>query len=174
MKILMMAMLCLSIWTGFAVAGNWEPSEAQKAEAMRAAVAYFEMLDQKHFESAYAMLSPLSKATATEAQYGRFWEGNMQRAGKLVERNIRKFTWYPNGSDEGTGVTAAVDYDGAFVTSNVYCGYIALVEMPGGHFRLLRDDVTLATTGMIRKMPPSVRIQMFNRPGCRRFLTADE
>ena len=174
MRLIAIALSLLVGWMATALSQDWQPTEAQKTAAMRTANAYFEMIDKGRYDVAYSMLAPSVKATATEEQYVRFWTDNKRRAGNLQQRKILRVTWYPTGSAEGTGVAAAVDYEGAFDRSNVYCGYLALIEMPGGVFDLLRDDMTLATTELIRQMPPAVRIQTFNRPGCRRFLLDDE
>lgn len=164
----------LVLGSQMSIAQEWEPSEAQKKAAIRTANAYFEMIDNGRYKMAYTMLAPSLRANVSEEQYALHWQDNRRRAGTLASRNFTKVTWYPKGTGEGTGVAVAIDYEGSFTRSNIYCGYLVLVEMPGGYFELLRDDITLATTETIRKMPPQVRIQIFNRPGCRRYLSEDE
>lgn len=174
MKTVVTAIAALLAISTAAGADDWQPTEAQKTEALRTANSYFELIDKGRYDAAYAMQTPSTRATATKSQYVSFWQDNARRTGDLRYRRVLQVTWYLTDSPDGTAVAAAVDYEGAYEKSNIYCGYLALIETTGGTFQLLRDDLTLATSALLRKMPPVVRIQTFNRPGCRRFLADEE
>ena len=173
MRLLLIATALILLGSGSLFAQNWEPTEAQKEAAIRTANAYFQMIDAGRFETAFTIFAPSVRTRLSVDQYAQYWRDTRRRAGALIDRRYTKVTWYPKGGSEGTGLAVAIDYEGSYSRSNVYCGFVAMVEMPTGVFEVLRDDIVLLDTATLRKMPPQVRIQMFNRPGCRRFLADD-
>jgi hypothetical protein len=63
------------------------------------------------------------------------------QAGKVLERRIRKVTWYkdpPNA--QLPGVYAAVDFIGRFENVDTHCGYVVWHQRDDGAFRIMREE----------------------------------
>lgn len=156
------------------LAEDWAPSEVQKNGAAETAFVYFRMLDTGRFDAAFKLFAPEIKNKPTLAEYVKHWQEIKRRIGQLTTRRLGQTSWSPEGTKASPKLAVAIEYDGAYARADVYCGHLLMVEVSEGFFMILRDDVTLMTTDHVRRMPPQVRIQMFNRPGCRRYLSADE
>ena len=110
------------------------------------------------------------RASATEAEFAELQTQLRGRAGKVSRSNVTGLSWYPTGSQLGTGVAAALDFHSLLPAKNQLCGYLAFIELSDNRFVLLRDDTTFVEPRLLSAMSGEQKRQLLDRPGCRHLL----
>ena len=174
-KFVLPALLGLAILPGCAqepaTPGKWQPSQQQKDAVIALANSYFEARDSQNHTDAAAMMTPAVQARMDLSQLSSMLADEVERYGQVTQRRIASVSWYPNGSKEGTGVAAGVDFQARTEGKGILCGYLAIIERTPGRFEILREDSTAFFPETVEKMQQKDRVALLNRPGCRVFLT---
>jgi hypothetical protein len=108
------------------------------AEIERLTQRYFSAKDNGSYREAFDMMrpgvAPFDSWTETAMKFNA-------EAGKVLERRIRKVTWYkdpPNA--QLPGVYAAADYVSRFENIDTHCGYVVWHQEEDGMFRVMREE----------------------------------
>lgn len=129
---------------------------------------FFDLQDRSRFEQAYAMLAPGWKAISSAEAWIASREDSRARAGRLVDVQITKVTWYDNPPDApAPGAYVAFDYSGRTERFPVYCGYLIWHQQPGGDFLLAREESGHLDEAALAKISPADLPTARANLGCR-------
>lgn len=169
-KSLLVAAICLGLLPSHVVAQSWQPSDQQKTAVVSLANAFFAAMDDQRFDDARGMMTPGMQNSIDPAHLRQAKAGQRARYGKVTQRRVASVSWYPNGSQEGTGVAAGVDFQAQTEGGGYLCGYLAIIERMPGEFEVLRHDSTAFLLKDAKTMSNAKLIELLDRPGCRVFL----
>lgn len=119
---------------------GWHPTAAQAQSVERDTTAYFGAKDAGRYSAAYEQLSSGLKKTTSFEHWRAMAEDFSSKAGPVVDRRIRKVTWYRNPPQAEPGTYAAVDFSSRFANIDIHCGYLAWIEQADGSFRMVREE----------------------------------
>jgi len=89
-------------------------------------------------------------------------------AGKPKARTIVAVTFYDDPADAPQlGRFAAADYRASFANQAAYCGYVIWLRQADGSYRLIREDESLITDEIARKLTAEQIASLKKQPGCR-------
>lgn len=146
---------------------NWKPTEKQAATVLAATYKYFISQDSGEISASYQMLAATMKASASATEWQRSISEFNKRAGASLGRSVSKLTWYPDtDSPSGRGLFVAADFSGAFVNSELFCGYLAWFELPDGTFELVREEKNIIDKNSAKQMKQT-DIDAFKSRYCR-------
>lgn len=133
---------------------QWQASNEQLVRVEALSRAYFASKDEGRHKEAYAMLAPSQQQLLPFARWSFLTQDFNARAGKLVNRDTRKITWYRNPPQAAPGVYAAVDFAGEYANTSLYCGYLILSEQADGSFLILREEQNVIDKDTAAKLKP--------------------
>lgn len=165
------ALVCVAAIATAVSAQDWQPSKTQSAGALGLLEDYFLTISEDDFVALHSLLAPSLAAQAGPAEHEALHRENRAKFGRVVSRTVQKSSWYPGRSVEGTGLVVAIDFDGRTERGAIVCGYVALIERVPNSFAILRDDTTYADPRKLEQMSPPKLSELFDRPGCRKFLS---
>jgi hypothetical protein len=129
---------------------------------------FFELQDHGRFEQAYAMLTPGLMAISAADAWVAARKDFRARAGRLLDLQIKKVTWYDNPPDAPEpGVYVAFDFSGRTERFPVYCGYLMWQQQTGGDFLLARDESAHLDEAALARISPSDLPTARANLGCR-------
>jgi hypothetical protein len=115
-----------------------QKASGDSAEIERLTYRYFSAKDNGSYREAFEMMRP--DVAPLESWVEATMKFNVQ-AGKVLQRRIRKVTWYkdpPNA--QLPGVYAAADYVSHFEHIDTHCGYVVWHREDDGTFRVMREE----------------------------------
>ncbi|MTV38722.1 DUF4019 domain-containing protein [Duganella radicis] len=136
------------------VSSQWRASSAQIERVESLSRLYFAAKDDARYQEAYAVLTPSQHQQTPFARWSFLAQDFNAQAGKLIQRDFKKITWYRNPPQAPAGVYAAVDFSGEYANTSLYCGYLVLVEQPDGAFLILREEQNVVDKDTAAKLKP--------------------
>jgi hypothetical protein len=122
---------------------DFKPGDDEINRATSVFDRFWNLRDSGEYGVAYAMLTVRNRAEIAESE----WTANQRKAqsevGEDVERQLLRFTWYPNPpSMGGKGLYVAVDFAARTRTGGFRCGYTILFEDGTNPVQVARVDTT--------------------------------
>ncbi len=134
---------------------QWRPSSAQELAVELQTQAYFSNKDGKKYSEAYAMLSAPQREAIPFDRWKEMAQQFNGKAGKVINRWIRKVTWYKDPARGGPGTFVAVDFAGQFENIDLHCGYVVWKEQGDGAFLLMREEENFVDKETLKKISPA-------------------
>jgi hypothetical protein len=134
------------------VDGDWHPSTAQVQRVELQSNAYFAAKDGGRYKEAYKLLSPASKQITPFERWSSVAETVNSKMGAVLQRDIKKITWYQNPPQAVPGIYAAVDFSSQFTNANIHCGYLVWFEQSDGSFLMVREEQNFIDKATEKKM----------------------
>lgn len=112
---------------------GWVPSVEQEREARETVLAFLRARDGGRFPEAFALFTTANQKTEPAAAFAARQAAFNRAAGAVQERRIVKITWTKDPASAPTpGAYAAVDLVSRFEGISRHCGYVVVVQPPGG------------------------------------------
>lgn len=123
------------------VASAWQPTKAQEENIKKLTYQYFNKRDSGNYQEAYSLFAASLKAGISEKNWLASIKQFNAKAGRPVERQILKVTWYNKPPSSPTpGIFAAVDYKSQFQNIDIHCGYVIWQQQKDGSFQIVREE----------------------------------
>lgn len=119
------------------------------------------------YDRAYAMIAPGMRSYLTLDLFRDGAANFAAQAGKPGETDFTRFTWYRDPPDAPEpGLYAAVDFTGHYDNLVLMCGYLMWHQLPGGAFRLVREEQNFIDRPGAQQMVPEQRRKLPELFGC--------
>ena len=143
------------------------PEDGQNQRAEERTRAYFAAKDQGRYPQAYALLASAQQEITPFARWQpRAAEFNV-KAGAVLDRTIKKITWYQDPPQSPPGRYAAVDFSSQFAKLAAHCGYLIWQEQADGSLLLLREEENALDMATVKKLPPAEADRLRELLGCK-------
>jgi hypothetical protein len=146
-------------------AGPWPTTPLHTAIVEGLTFKYLTAKDEGRYEEAFASMSSEQRASTSLEKWSNVAEKFRSAAGALMERKVRKVTWYRNPPKAEPGVYAAVDFTSEFTNVQV-CGYVAWRALANGSYVVVREEHGLLPKEAQQKLKPEELAKARAMLGC--------
>jgi Protein of unknown function (DUF4019) len=149
-------LIAASGWLAAAQASEYVPSAADSADIQRLSARYFEHVDRKEYDAAYAMFSDEMRAMAPLQEWRTFMRDELRNWGALEQREQTNVTWYNNPPNAPRpGLYVAVDYVSRYAELAQHTEFLVWYrERDGMPFALTRHETNAVDKASAAKGAP--------------------
>ena len=128
---------------------------------------YLAHKDAGRYKEAYASFTAAMRASTTFAGWSEAMRQSRAGAGELVQRRIKKVSWYENPpAAPAPGVYVAADYVGEYANIAFHCGYIVWHLQADGGYKVMREESNNIGRAEAAKMTEAQLAEMKSRFRC--------
>lgn len=122
---------------------DFKPGDAEINRVTSTFDRFWNLRDSGNYGAAYAMLTVGNRTGVQESEWTAGERQAQSEVGADIERQVLRFTWYPNPpSMGGKGLYVAVDFAARTQTGGFRCGYTILFEDGTNPVQVARVDTT--------------------------------